>query len=192
MDNTAFDSATTYFKAGRELLGPNGWCTDYSAMLQLHSKGANAYFLSGQLDMMQQLIDEVLSQDIPVVDKFEVYVVKIKAAYALFENHKAVNTAFEFRHQLDLPTFKNKPVNKLIIIKEYIKTKRALGSMKAEDIANLPELTDSRIMMGQMMLDLASTPCFSVSEQWLVTYICSSIFFSLFPFLHRFNQQCFR
>lgn len=143
--------------------------------------------------MMQQLIDEVLSQEIPVVDKFEVYVVKIKAACALFENHEAVNTAFEFRRQLDLPTFTNKPVNKLIIIKEYIKTKRALGSMKAEDIANLPELTDSRIMMGQMMLELASPPCFSVSEQWLVTKIRALIFFSLsFLFLHRFNQQCFR
>lgn len=113
---------------------------------------------------MKQLIDEVLSQDIPVVDKFEVYTVKIKAAYASNENHEAVDTAFEFRRQLGLPTFQNKPINKLIIVKEFIKTKRALGRMKAEDIANLPELTDSRIIMSQRMLELASTAAFSVSD----------------------------
>jgi len=170
-DNAAFDSATTYFQAGRELLGPNGWNTDPSVMLKLHSKGANACFISGHLDTMNELIGEVLSQDIPVTDKFEVYVVKIKAAYALVENHVAIDTAFEFRSKLGLPTFKNKPVNSFVIIKEFIKTKRTLGSRKAEDIASLPELTDGRIMMGQRMLELASTSCFSVSEQWLVTIL---------------------
>ena len=129
-------------------------------MLQLYSKGANACFISGHLDTMKQLIDEVLSQDIPVVDKFEVYEVKIKAAYALFDNHEAVNTAFEFRRQLGLPTFKNKPVNKLIIIKEFIKTKRALGCMKAEDIASLPELTDSRIIFGSENVRVGKHCCF--------------------------------
>lgn len=120
---------------------------------------------------MKQLIDDVLRQDIPVVDKFEVYVVKIKAACGVMENHVAIDTAFEFRRQLGLPTFKNKPVNSFIIIKEFIETKRALGSMKAEDIASLPELTDSRIMMGQRMLELASAAFFMVSEQWLSTYV---------------------
>ena len=50
-------------------------------MLKLCSNGANASFLCGDSVTMNQMIDEVMRRDIPVVDKFNVYEVKIKAAY---------------------------------------------------------------------------------------------------------------
>ena len=48
-------------------------------------------------------------------------------------------------------------------MKEFIKTKCALGNMRAEDIASLPELTDDRIRKGQRMLELAATASYIVS-----------------------------
>lgn len=77
--------------------------------------------------------------------------------------NEAIDTIFSFRQQLGLPILKNKPASPLIIIKEFIKTKRALGNKTAEDIASLPELTDDRIIMGQRMLELACTSSFQVS-----------------------------
>lgn len=71
-------------------------------------------------------------------------------------SNKALQTAIDFRRQLGLPTLKNKPVNTLTIIKEFIKTKRALGKRTAED--------DERIVMGQRMLELSASASFAVSK----------------------------
>ena len=153
-----------YFKASRELLGIGGWDTEQQMMLTLCSEGANACFICGDLDTMNKLIAEVLSRDIPIQDKFNAYKVKVVAYHANGEFNKALSTAIDFRRQLGLPTLKNKPVNTLIIIKEFIKTKRALGKKTAEDIASLPELTDDRIIMGQRMLELSASASFAVSK----------------------------
>lgn len=126
-------------------------------MLKLCSDGANSCFICGDLDTMHELIAEVISQDIPIEDKFNVYEVRIQAAHAAKEFNQAIDIALDFRQQLGLPTVKNKPANKLIIIKEFIKTSHALGNKTAEDIASLPDLIDDRIVMGQRMLELLCT-----------------------------------
>ena len=136
---------------------------------------------------MHELINEVLNrQDIPVLDKFAVYEVKILTSNAAGMYGEAINTAFLFRKQLGLPTIKNKPVSELMIMKEFIKTKRALGNMTAEDIASLPELTDDRFIKGQRMLELAVTSAYAVSiGQVVLAYFiyvshCHLLFFYSF------------
>jgi len=180
-ENAAFDSAAVYFKAGRKVIGSDGWDTDQRTMLKLCSEGANACFISGDIDTTHELINEVLHrQDIPVLDKFDVYEVKILAAAGAGAGiyGEAINTAFSFRKQLGLPTIQNKPVGKLMIMKEFIKTKRALGNMTAEDIASLPELTDDRIRKGQRMLELAATASYAVSIGQVVVVLAYFIYFS--------------
>ena len=187
-ENAAFDSAAVYFKAGRKVIGSDGWDTDQRTMLKLCSEGANACFISGDIDTMHEFINEVLSKDISIEDKFDVYEVKILAAAGAGAGiyGEAINTAFSFRKQLGLPTMKNKPVSELVIIKEFIKTKRRLGNMTAEDIASLPELTDDRIIKGQRMLELAVTSAYAVSiGQVVLAYFiyvshCHLLFFYSF------------
>ena len=112
---------------------------------------------------MHELITEVINrQDISMVDKFSVTETKIQAAYAAKELNEAIDIIFSFRQQLGLPILKNKPASPLIIVKEFVKTKNALGKRTAEDIASLPDLTDDRIIMGQRMLELACTSSFQV------------------------------
>ena len=79
------------------------------------------------------------------------------------ELHEAINTGLEFRRLLGVPfKLRNKPVSIVTTLKEYIKTDRALGKMKtAEDIANLPELTDESIMMSQRILGLLIPPVYT-------------------------------
>lgn len=163
-ENAALDSADIYFKAGREVLGlANGWDIDHPTMLKLYSEGANACFISGDLGTMNKLIAEVLSRDIPIQDKFNAYEVKIRAAYAEAEFIEVINIAFDIRRQLGLHSPKNKPASPLIVIKEFIKINHALGNKTAEDIANLPNLTDDCIAMGQRMLNLSASASFTVS-----------------------------
>jgi len=192
-ENAAFDSAAVYFKAGRKVIGSDGWDTDQRTMLKLCSEGANACFISGDIDTTHELINDVLNrQDIPVLDKFDVYEVKILAAAGAGAGiyGEAINTAFSFRKQLGLPTIKNKPVGKLMIMKEFIKTKRALGNMTAEDIASLPEISDDRVIKGQRMLELAATASYSVSiGQVVLAYFFIYFSHSHLLFFYSFQVQ---
>lgn len=155
-ENASFDSAAVYFKAGREVLS-NDWNIDPRTMLKLSNGGANACFISGDLVTMCELIAEVISQDIPIEDKFNVTEVKIQAAHVAKEFKEGIDIALDFRQQLGLPIIKNKPPSKLVIIKEFINTSRAIGNKTAEDIASLPTLIDDHVIMGQRMLELLST-----------------------------------
>ena len=151
-----FDSAMVYFKAGRELMGPKGWEADRDVMLKLCGEGANACFISGDLKSMNDLIDEVLSKDIAVVDKFRVFEIKILAAQASGEFSESISMALEVRRQLGLSVPSTKPAM-ITILKEYRKTNRALKNRTAEEISELPMLKDERIIMGQRILELLGT-----------------------------------
>ena len=105
---------------------------DSQTMLDLCSEGATACFVSGDLDMMNVFIMEVIGRDdIPIVDKYRVYQAKFMAAASAGELHEAINTGLEFRRLLGVPfKLRNKPVSIVTTLKEYIKTDRALGKMK--------------------------------------------------------------
>lgn len=45
-----------------------------------------------------------------------------------------------------------------------MKTNWLLGNRSAEELANLPELTDERIVMGQRILELMEISCYQVSK----------------------------
>ena len=143
--NAAFDSAAAYYTSGREVLGSNGWDIDQRLMLSLCSEGARASFICGDVGASKDLIAEVIRRDdITIEDKYAVYDIKVKVHYAASEFDDSMNTAFDFRTQIGLPTLKNKQISPLIVLKEFIKTNRAMGKRSADDIASLPELTDEK------------------------------------------------
>ena len=155
--NAAFDTAVVYYRTGRQLLGDNSWDTNGEMMLQLCSEEAKACFINGDLVSMKLLIDEVLSKDITIADKFKAYEIKILAASGEAKFGEAADTAIEVRKQLGLPTPANKPASILIVLKEYFKTSRMLGNRTPEELASLPKMQDRRIKMGNRMLELLLT-----------------------------------
>jgi len=165
--NGAFDTAKVYFKKGRDALGSKGWEGDYSTMLDLCNDGANACFLTGDFDTMNELIDEVLSKDIDTKEKFRVSEIKVKSLQAVGKVNESINAALDFRRQLGLRTPKKKPASKFTIFKEYIRLKMLLKNRTAEDIANLHELDDERHEMGQRMNELLFVCVFQVEPTML-------------------------
>ncbi|KAL7523083.1 hypothetical protein ACHAXR_000018, partial [Thalassiosira sp. AJA248-18] len=155
--NAAFDAAVVYYSTSRELLGANAWAVDGKVMLQLCSEEASACFINGDLDTMKLLIDDVLSQDISIEDKFKAYEIKILASYAASQPGDSIDTAIEVRKQLGLRTPANKPASTLTVLKEYLKTERLMGNRTPEELASLPKLSKERVMMGQKMGELILT-----------------------------------
>ena len=163
-DTTAYDTAAMYFSAGKKQLGEYGWDIDHDTMLKLCSEGAFASYTSGDFDTMNELLDEVLGKEkLSVKDKFRAYEVKILAEQGLGNYHDSIALGIDVRKQLGLQTPKNKKTSVLTILMGYMKTMHGLGSRTVEELANLPELTDERIIMGQRILELMEISCYQVS-----------------------------
>eukprot|EP00984_Skeletonema_dohrnii_P024624 scaffold13772_cov154-Skeletonema_dohrnii-CCMP3373.AAC.5 len=178
-ENAAFDTAKVYFKAGREVLGSRGWEGDYSTMLDLCSDGANACFVTGDIDTMNELIDEVLIKDIDTKEKYRVSEIKVKSLLIAGKANESINAALDFRRQLGLPTPQKKAASKFTIIREYIRVKKLLKGKTAEDIANLPELDDERYEMGQRMNEHLATSVYRVEPTMLPLVIFPMVTTSL-------------
>ncbi len=149
--NAAFDAAKVYFQAGREALRARGWEGDHSLVLDLCSHGANACYVTGDFDTMNELIEEVLSKDIDAKEKFIVSDIKVRSLLSTGKHNESIDVALDFRRQLGLPTLKKKPASKFVIIRDYIRVRKLLKNKTAEDIANLPGVIDERYEMGQRM-----------------------------------------
>ena len=160
-ENGAFDTARVYYNAGRAALGSKGWAEHYDIMLDLCSNGANACYLTGDFETMNELMDEVLNKDIDTMDKYQISEVKVKSLHAQGKVNESIDAALDFRRQLGLPTQQRKPVSNFIILREYLRVMRLLKRMTAEDIAALPEIEDERQAIGQQMYELLAT---SISE----------------------------
>ncbi len=178
-ENAAFDAAKVYFKAGHGVLGSRGWEGDYSTMLDLCSHGANACFLIGDIDSMNELIDEVLSKEIDVKEKFRVSDIKVKSLFSAEKYNESIDVALDFRRQLGLKTRQRKPASKFTIIKNYIRVKRLLNNKTAADIANLPMLDDERYEMGQRMNQQLAVSIYLVEPTMLPLIIFQGITISL-------------
>ena len=174
-ENAAFDAATVYCQAGRDALGSRGWEGDHSTMLDLCSHGANACYVTGDFDTMNELIEEVLSKDIDTKEKFRVSDIKVKSLLSAEKYNESIDVALDFRRQLRLPTRKRKPASKFTIVKSYIRVKRLLKNKSAEDIANLPMLNDERYEMGQRMNQLLAMSIYLVEPTMLPLIIFQGI-----------------
>eukprot|EP00984_Skeletonema_dohrnii_P034357 scaffold33538_cov179-Skeletonema_dohrnii-CCMP3373.AAC.2 len=178
-ENAAFDTAKVYFKTGREALGSRGWEGDYHTMLDLCSHGANACFVTGDFDSMNELIDEVLSKDIDTKEKYRVSDIKVKSLLSVGKFDESTNAALGFNRQLGLPTPKKKPASTFTIIREFIRVNRLLKNKTAEDIANLPELDDERYEMGQRMNEHLAVSIYHVEPTMLPLIIFQLVTTSL-------------
>ena len=163
-ENGAFDTAKVYYEAGRKALGSKAWERNFTTMLDLCSDGANACYLTGDFESMNELIDEVLSQDIDVIGKYRVTEVKVKSLYAQEKVNESIDVALDFRCQLGLPTLQRKRFSMRTVLGEYIQVMRLLKKMSVEEIVHCPDLEDERYEMGQRMNELLLPSIYQVER----------------------------
>jgi len=164
LENSNFEFAADNFKEGYSLLvGDNSWeqGDDYTTILQLCSEGSHAAYIIGDFDTMNVLIDEVLKQDISVEEKFRVYECKMLALQAVDDNHASLSLGIDVRRQLGFYTPPDKAVSNVTNLVGYMRTRRLLGNKTPEDLANLPKLTNKRVVMAQRVLELIGFDCWT-------------------------------
>ena len=172
LEKSDFDTAADYFKAGRKQLNDITYWDDDEVrpiLLELCSEGAHTCYITGEHDITNELIDQVLHHGNTIQEKFRVYEVKMLTVMATGNYQESLSLGLDVRKQLGLSTpsynrvTNNKVISTMMILKRYGETSRKLENRTAEELANLPELQDERIIMGQRMLELLLTSCYQVS-----------------------------
>ncbi len=139
--STAYSSALKYLKIGIELLADDSWDKKYDLTLVLYETAAEAAYLAGEFEQMEQIVQIVLAQAKTILEKVKVYEVIIKASGAQNKLIEAVNTALKILYLLGLDIPKNP--SQLEIQSEIEKTSANLFQLSSDEIINLPEMTDN-------------------------------------------------
>ncbi|MEG4505481.1 AAA family ATPase [Microcoleus sp. F6_B4] len=97
---TAYAAARVYLQTGMELLQPHCWLHQYELTLNLYVAAAEASYLNGDIEGMEQLAAAVLQQAQTIFDKVKIYEVKIAAQTARSQMLEAVTVGREALSQL--------------------------------------------------------------------------------------------
>ncbi len=92
---TAYEPALRYLEAGLALLHPTSWGDRYDLTLDLHLAAAESAYLSTEFERMEELAQIVLEKAESLLDKIQIYEVKIQAYTAQNKQLDALATGRE-------------------------------------------------------------------------------------------------
>ena len=138
--SAAYQPAYSYLKVGIDLLHEDSWQQQYDLTLVLYTETAEAAYLCGEFVQTEQLVEVVLQHARTLLDKVNVYEVKIEAYKAQNKLLDAVKTGFVVMKLLGV-RFPRKP-NKSHRLCGLLTTKLVLAGKQIEDLINLPGMTD--------------------------------------------------
>ncbi|WP_315786380.1 ATP-binding sensor histidine kinase [Fischerella sp. JS2] len=167
--STAYTTAIKYLTTGIELLKEDSWERQYDLTLSLYETAAEAAYLAGNFEQMEQLVQIVLAQAKTLLEKVKVYEVIIKAYGAQNQALKAVKTALVVLKQLGVEFPENPTQSEVQLAMAEITSK--LNGRYIEDLINLPEMTQAQPLAVMRILLTASSYAY-LSAPELYPLIC--------------------
>ncbi|HEY9611154.1 trifunctional serine/threonine-protein kinase/ATP-binding protein/sensor histidine kinase, partial [Allocoleopsis sp.] len=138
--STAYAAAKMYLAVGISLLPEKAWQSQYELALALHEEAAEAAYLSGDFEQMEQWADTVLQQARSLLDQLKVYEVKIQACMVRNQMHSALQLALQALSLLGV-TFPEKP-NQSDFQLALSEITSPLREKRIEDLIDLPQMSD--------------------------------------------------
>ncbi|WP_310487920.1 serine/threonine-protein kinase PknK, partial [Chamaesiphon sp. VAR_69_metabat_338] len=101
-NSTAYAAANIYLQAGIELLEIDCWETQYQLTLDLYVASAEAAYLQGNLERMEEITGVVMRSARTILDKVEIYRIQIAALTANGKMLAAIDTGITALAQLGI------------------------------------------------------------------------------------------
>ncbi|NJR16183.1 MAG: serine/threonine-protein kinase PknK [Calothrix sp. CSU_2_0] len=139
-----YSAAYNYLIFGIKSLAEDSWETNYEMSLALYETTAEAAYLSGHFEESEQYIDVVLASAKTLLEKIKVYEVKIQAYGAQNKALEGIDIALTVLEELGEELPRN--YNQVDIETELYQTASSLQNLQIEDLIDLPEMSDTRIL----------------------------------------------
>ncbi len=142
MKLASLQSAEQYFRTGIELMGSDGWRTDFNLTMGLHIRQCEILFIMGEQASAQTVYDRALSHSrhpdemLAILEAKSAYLMQAYQAGEVVESALAILKRLEFQ----LPG----RFNLFYLIREILGFRLALIKTPIDQIDDLPEITDAR------------------------------------------------
>ncbi|MBD1865720.1 AAA family ATPase, partial [Cyanobacteria bacterium FACHB-471] len=170
---TAYEAAFKYFTTGLKLLNSESWQSEYDLTLVLYSEAAEAAYLQGRFDEMEQLVEVVLARAKTVVDKVQVYDSSIQRYLSQGNLKEALKTGLEALKLLGIDLIENPSQED--IQRELESTSALLAEREIEDLINLPEMTEPEALAAMSILSNMGSAAFIMLPALWILITCKTI-----------------
>ncbi|OCQ89085.1 serine/threonine protein kinase [Nostoc sp. MBR 210] len=140
-NSTAYQAASEYATVGLSLLAENTWQQQYEMTLALHELAAEVALLNGNFEAMEQFIDTVIEQAHSLLEKVNVYCIRIQSHIYQSKLTCAIALAQPVLQQLGA-TFPQTPTPS-DWQQEIQEIEQLIGDRQIADLVNLPQMQDA-------------------------------------------------
>ncbi|HAZ49209.1 MAG TPA: serine/threonine protein kinase [Cyanobacteria bacterium UBA11369] len=175
---TAYEAALKYFTFGWELLAPNSWQTDYPLTLALSESIAEAAYLCGDFEGMNQWVEIVLQQAKTLLDALKVYEIKMVGLTVWGKQMEALKLAMSVLERLGI-IFPEAENTEAEIEVEKAAIASYLSGKSIEDLTCLPPMTDPDKLAAMRLLFGVVTAAYKVAPNLLPFIIFNQVKLSL-------------
>lgn len=161
--STAFSQALLYFEKGLNLLNEEDWNSQYDFVLQLTADAAEAAYLSGQYEKVDDLANILLKHCKSLADSAKGHAIIIKKLIAQNKTLEAVKLGLNILRKLGI----HLPIapGKIHVTKDLLQTKFLLHNKTMDYYNQLPEMKDPEKKAAMNILsDISSASFFAVPD----------------------------
>jgi PAS domain S-box-containing protein len=174
---TAYEAAFKYFTTGLRLLNTESWQSEYDLTLALYSEAAEATYLQGCFDEMEQLVEVVLDRAKTVVDKVQAYDSRIQGYLSQGNLKEVLKTGLEALKLLGIDLIENP--SQADIQRELESTAALFAEREIEDLIDLPEMTAPEPLAALSILaNMGSAVFITLPELWILI-VCKRVNLSI-------------
>ena len=158
IDSSAHNTALKLIENGLSLLPENPWQSEYTLTFQLHEKGAEAAYLSGESATMNKLADILISHAHTSAEMKKVYMFRIDDLTAKNKLPEGLQAGIEILEKLGV-SFPENPKT-AHILSGLVKTKWLLKGKKPEDMKDLDVMSDPNMIAALPILERIVPPAY--------------------------------
>ncbi|QHG17998.1 AAA family ATPase [Nostoc sp. ATCC 53789] len=175
--STAYEAALKYFTNGIELLSIDAWQTEYTLTLCLYEGAAEAAYLGGNFQQMQQWAAVVQQEAKILLDKVKVYEVQIIASIIQSQQLEAIQIAVSILELLGI-SFPDEPTS-TDIQQGMDDIAVCLKGKAIADLINLPLMSDPNKIAAMKILMGVLPAAFQTAPVMMPIIVCKMVNLSL-------------
>ena len=168
--SAAYAAALKYFQTALSLLDAESWQTNYPLALKLHENYAEAAYLTGDFELMENIIEQVLNHRQDLLDLVKFYEIKIQAKMAQTQQLSAINIGIEFLGLLGIQVPESPKPQDLQV--ELAAISQLMEGKAIATLADLPLMKDRNHLAKVKILENLLTACYQAKPSLFPWVVC--------------------